>query len=32
MDLREVGWEGVDRLHLAQNRGSCEHGTELLVS
>jgi hypothetical protein len=20
MDLREVGWEGMDRMHLAQNR------------
>jgi len=21
MDLREVGWKGLDRLHLAQDRG-----------
>jgi hypothetical protein len=26
MDLREVGWEGVDWMHLAQDRAHCEHG------
>jgi hypothetical protein len=25
MDLREIGWKGVDWIHLA---GSCEHGNE----
>jgi hypothetical protein len=32
MDLREIEWEGVDWIHLAQDRGpvagSCEHGNE----
>jgi hypothetical protein len=31
-NLKEIGWEGVDRIHLAQDRdpvaGSCEHGHE----
>jgi hypothetical protein len=32
MDLREIGCEGVDWIHLAQDRdqwlGSCEHSNE----
>jgi len=32
MDLREIGWKGVDWIHLAQNRDSCEHGNESLSS
>jgi hypothetical protein len=32
MDLREMGYEGVDWIHLAQDRdqwwGSCEHDNE----
>jgi len=36
IDVREVGWEGVDWIHLAQDRGpvagSCEHGNELSLS
>jgi hypothetical protein len=36
MDLREIGWGGMDWIHLAQDRGplenSCEHGNELLGS
>jgi hypothetical protein len=32
MDLREIGWEGADCIHVAQDRdcywGSCEHGNE----
>jgi hypothetical protein len=32
MDLREIGSEGVDWIHLAQDRGQwgggCEHGNE----
>jgi hypothetical protein len=32
MDLREVGWDGVDWIDLAQDRdqwgSSCEHGNE----
>jgi hypothetical protein len=30
MDLREIGWNGRDRIELAQDRdqGSCEHGDE----
>jgi hypothetical protein len=31
MDLREVGWGGVDWIHLAQDRqvaGSCVYGDE----
>jgi hypothetical protein len=33
MDLREIGWEGMDRIDLAQDRdqGSCEHGMNLRV-
>jgi hypothetical protein len=30
MDLREIGWDGVDWINMAQDRdhwkGSCEHG------
>jgi hypothetical protein len=29
MDLREIGWNGVDWIHLAQVEGSFEHGNEL---
>jgi hypothetical protein len=36
MDLREIGWEGMDWIHLAQDRepvvGSCEHVNEPLGS
>jgi hypothetical protein len=32
MDLREIGWDGIDWIELAQDRdqleGSCEHGDE----
>jgi hypothetical protein len=31
MDLEEVGYKGVDWIHLTQNKsvvGSCEHGNE----
>jgi hypothetical protein len=30
MDLREIEWEGVDWIHLSQDRDqdSCEHGSE----
>jgi hypothetical protein len=29
MDLREIGWDGVDWIDMAQDRGgSCEHGIE----
>jgi hypothetical protein len=32
MDLREIGWDGVDWIDLAEDmdqwRGSCEHGNE----
>jgi hypothetical protein len=30
MDLREMGWQGVDWIHLAQApvAGYCEHGSE----
>jgi len=32
LDLREIMWEGVDWIHLAQNRGHwwgpCEHGND----
>jgi hypothetical protein len=32
MDLREIGWDGMDWINLAQDRdqweGSCEHGNE----
>jgi hypothetical protein len=30
--LREMGLEGVDWIHLAQDRFSCEHGNEPYVS
>jgi hypothetical protein len=32
IDLREIGWNGVNWIDMAQNRpleGSCEHGIEL---
>jgi hypothetical protein len=33
IDLREIGWDGMDWINLAQDRdpvkGSCEHGHEL---
>jgi hypothetical protein len=36
MDLREVGWDDVDWIDLAQDKGpvegSCEHGNKLLGS
>jgi hypothetical protein len=30
MDLREIGWDGMDWIYLAQGlvEGSCEHGNE----
>jgi hypothetical protein len=30
MDVREIGWDGMDWIDLAQDRdqGSCEHGNE----
>jgi hypothetical protein len=30
IDLREIRWEGVDWIHLAQDRGQdpCEYGNE----
>jgi hypothetical protein len=28
MELSEMGWEGVDWIHLAQDRDYCEHGNE----
>jgi hypothetical protein len=28
MDLRGIGFGDVDWIHLAQDRGSCEHGNE----
>jgi hypothetical protein len=32
MDLREIGWDGMDWIDLAQDKGpvdgSCEHGNE----
>jgi hypothetical protein len=31
MDFREIGWEGVDWMHLAQDRDqwqTCEYGNE----
>jgi hypothetical protein len=36
MDLREIGWGGIDWIDLAQDRdqwrGPCEHGNEHPVS
>jgi hypothetical protein len=36
MDVREIVWEGVDSIHVAQAKGpvagSCEHSNELLGS
>jgi hypothetical protein len=28
MNLREIGWGGMDWIDLAQDRGSCKHGNE----
>jgi hypothetical protein len=28
MDLREIGWDGVDWMDMAQDRDSCVHGIE----
>jgi hypothetical protein len=28
VDLGEIRWKGVDKVHLAQNRDSCEHDNE----
>jgi hypothetical protein len=28
MDLREIGWDGINWIDLAQDMGSCEHGNE----
>jgi hypothetical protein len=29
MDLREIGWGGIDWIHMIQDRGpACEHGNE----
>jgi hypothetical protein len=31
VDLREIGWDGVDWIHMAQDmtvEGSCEYGNE----
>ena len=28
MVLNEIGWEGVDCIHMVQDRGCCECGTE----
>jgi hypothetical protein len=35
IDLKEIGWDGMDWIDLAQDReleGSCEHGNESLGS
>jgi hypothetical protein len=32
MDLREIGWEGVDRIHLVPVVCCCEDGYETLGS
>jgi hypothetical protein len=29
-DLREIGWRGVDWVHLAQDRGSCSYNNGFL--
>jgi hypothetical protein len=31
IDLREIGWDVVDGIDLAQDRDQCEHGDELRV-
>jgi hypothetical protein len=28
IDLREIGWDGMDWIDLALVEGSCEHGNE----
>jgi hypothetical protein len=28
MDIKEIRWEGMDWIHLCQDRGCCEHGNE----
>jgi hypothetical protein len=36
MDLREIGWDDMDWIYMAQDRdrwgGCCEHGNDSLVS
>jgi hypothetical protein len=31
MELREIGWGGVDWIHLDEDRGSCKYGNELPI-
>jgi hypothetical protein len=28
VDFREIGWDGVDWIDMAQDRDHCEHGIE----
>jgi hypothetical protein len=28
IDLRDIGWDGMDLINLAQDRDQCEHGNE----
>jgi hypothetical protein len=28
MDLREIGWDGVDWIDMVQDRNQCKHGIE----
>jgi hypothetical protein len=32
MDLREMGYDNMDWINLPEDKGSCEHGNELLGS
>jgi hypothetical protein len=32
MDLKEIGWKGVDWIHLGQLAGSCECGNATVGS
>jgi hypothetical protein len=29
VDLREIGWDGMDWIDLVPVQGSCEHGDEI---
>jgi hypothetical protein len=32
VDLREIGWGGMDWIDLAQDKDPCEHGNKIRVS
>jgi hypothetical protein len=32
MDLREIGWEDVDEIHLIQDRGQCQALVSIIMN